>query len=315
MKKNIIVLFLILSLNSCFWDKPTTENPNVDDIKNELLQSWSTEVSSWSDLENTSTWNISEENTLETKGYNIKSTTDEQFLELDSLDWKKLEYWEIELTWNALQKVDKIEVNFSNKDSKFPNDTFELKKFKIWDKTFKYFASSKYKVLDYGENKYEFVAYSWDKISKLELTILIKGSEENKIEDEIKTSTWNTNTWSIWTIKTIDTKILETKKETLSWTTCETLNDYLSEKMNTWYYWNTCRPSTKWISFYLVKLNWKNYVYEKHYLNTTTWEASTQQLEVSTWNTETKDTIKDRNNELKLRNSEFDTSKSDALLK
>lgn len=310
MKKNIILLlFLTLFLTSCFWNSTPWETQNVDDIKNELLNTWTTEVSTWEINTFTwteiSTWVTSEE---DNKLYKISYSTDEKFLELDSLDWKELKYWEIELTWKTLEKVDKIVVNFSNKDSKFPNDEFPLKKFKAWDETFKYYASSKYKVLDYGENNYEFVAYSWDKISKLNLTINIEKKETEKINTVQKTLSWSSAEWNIWTIW--ETTSIETKNEISSWatTTCENLLDHLSETQNTWFYWNTCRPTKDWLSFYLTKLNWKNYIYEKHTIDTTTWTEKTYELEIWTWDTETKDTIKDTNNKLKLRNSDFKIS-------
>ena len=75
--------------------------------------------------------------------------------------------------------------------------------------------------------------------------------------------------------------------------------------MTTWYYWNTCRPSDNWIGFYLVRLDWKNYVYEKYNI-ANTWESTIKELEKGTSNEDTKDTIESRNNELKLRNSEFE---------
>jgi hypothetical protein len=76
---------LILSLSSCFWDKSETES--VDDIKQGLLQqTWTTveETSTW--ITEISTWTTSDEN-IEDKGYKIEYTTDDKFLELDSLDW------------------------------------------------------------------------------------------------------------------------------------------------------------------------------------------------------------------------------------
>lgn len=301
MKKNILILLLLFSFTSCFWDKSETES--VVDIKRELLQTWNTQdIATWI-VDETSTWATIDES-MEDKPYKIEYTTEDKFLELDSLDWKELSYWEIEITWKTLDKVDKIEVKFSNKDSSFPVDNFTLKKFKPWDDTFKYYASSKYKVLDYWENIYEFTAYSWDKVSTLKLTIFIKQTENSETKTSLEDNS-ETNSWSKMDDKTSLEKI-STWSSLSGSTTCADLNDYLLEKMSTWYYWNTCREDSNGTNFYLVRLDWKNYVYEKYNVSNN-WEVSIKELERWTSNQDTKDTIESRNDELKLRNSEFES--------
>lgn len=51
--------------------------------------------------------------------------------------------------------------------------------------------------------------------------------------------------------------------------TCEGITDYLSETLNSWYYWNTCRDiiKDKWIKFNVLRLEWENYIYERHYFD------------------------------------------------
>jgi len=50
---------------------------------------------------------------------------------------------------------------------------------------------------------------------------------------------------------------------------CENLTDYLSDNINTWFYWNTCRDliKDKAITFYVLQLNGEEYVYQKHYVD------------------------------------------------
>ena len=51
------------------------------------------------------------------------------------------------------------------------------------------------------------------------------------------------------------------------------ITDFLKTRQDSWYYWNTCRDiiKDKWISFYVLRLSWDNYFYEKHYLDFVHW--------------------------------------------
>lgn len=319
MKKIIYLISFSFLLTSCFW---WPDQSKIEEAKNQLLDTGSitNNVSTWSEF---LTWTIWEDvkNTEEFKNYSIQYTTGDKFIELDSLEWNDFDLSPIEITWKTLDKVDKIVVNFSNKDSTFPTDSYNLKQFKSWSETFKYNASPKNKVLDYGENVYEFEAYSQNKVSKLKLIINIKK------DSEFQTSTWTISeinisdlpTWpdfwnpiSIWTDKFwySDLKWLELSKSTISNLSCDTLNDYLLQNIDTYYYWNTCRDIVKWkwITFYITKLNWKNYIYQKYYV-TNNWLVWVYDLERWEWNDFTKDLIKDKNDELKLKNADFEVTK------
>ena len=324
MKKIIVLLVLVFSLSSCFW---STDNNQVNDAKKELLWSWEVSSDSWNIDENVSdSWSVEDSNSwsLENKEkVSINYLDENKFIELDDLTWKDFTISdEIEITWKIIDKnVDKIEVKFSNRESSFPADDYILKTFKKWDESFKYKASKKFSVLDYGENIYEITAYKWKEISKVELIINIDKTDESNVSVETKDlkiedfPTW----WDFWNPIKIwtdsfsysDLKSLEIKKQEIWNIDCENLNDYLSKNMKSYYYWNTCRNTVKdkWISFYITRLNWNNYVYEKHYLDNVHWLTWTFELEKWQTNAETKDTIQQRNDDLKPRNTEFTTSK------
>jgi hypothetical protein len=78
----------------------------------------------------------------------------------------------------------------------------------------------------------------------------------------------------------------------------------LIENNTWWFYWNTLRPILwdKWVSFYVIRLDWDNYLYEKHYYleNWIYWVVS---LEKWTWIDSTN--LNDKNSELWNKNEEF----------
>jgi hypothetical protein len=90
------------------------------------------------------------------------------------------------------------------------------------------------------------------------------------------------------------------------------VTEILKEKINTWFYWNTCRTvlnndESKWISFFVIKLSEDKeyYIYEKHYM--LKWFYSKYELE-SSINADTNnisDDIQVQNNELKTKNKDY----------
>jgi hypothetical protein len=79
-------------------------------------------------------------------------------------------------------------------------------------------------------------------------------------------------------------------------------------------YWNSCRDivKDKSIWFYVLRLSWEDYFYEKHYINYEKQEYWVLLLE--TWIWVTKDMLKEKNDELKLIS--FDkTIKADSVFK
>jgi hypothetical protein len=177
---------------------------------------------------------------------------------------------------------------------------YNLKQFKSGDATFKYMASSNFKTLDYWLNNYIFTAYSWDSTYKIKVEINIPEKEKTS---STSTDKINVNLSSNWELSTLwdDLEInnLSIKEDfTTENIKCENLTDFLVE--NYWYsYWNSCRDITKdkSIWFYVLRLKWDNYYYEKHYVNYETKQYWILLLETWTW--VTKETIKDKNDELK----------------
>lgn len=332
MKKILYIIIVSFILFSCTW-----WNQKVEDAKKEML--WNTWVT------NVETKNaedvIKKEDKVETivttnENVNIEYLTTERYISIDPIDEAKLKTWEVEVVWTTLSNnVDRIEVNFVNKESDFPEDNYELKKFKSWDSTFTYVASSRFRVMDFWENIYTFTAYSWDKISKIKLTINLENPEKIARE-EVKNNTsedkiiWveddtvflslpiSEDFWKpimlgedVFTYSLIDS--LEIKKKNAINITCENLTEYLTENINTWFYWNTCRDivKEKWISFYIIELKGENYIYEKHYIDFIHWFYWIQWLEK--WNWLTSDGLKKKNDELKEKNDYEVIEKTDSL--
>lgn len=50
---------------------------------------------------------------------------------------------------------------------------------------------------------------------------------------------------------------------------CEDITDFLANRINAWYYWNTCRfiDWERWLKFNVLRLEWDQYVYERHYID------------------------------------------------
>lgn len=337
MKKTInIILLLLLTfvLSSCF-----TSQDDVNKAKQNLwIIDW-TVNDSWNNLEdeiNKAKEKLSEviehtvddvkeeivnqiERSEEVQKIEIRSISAGQFLELDDLSSKDLLSWEVEITWKTLNNVDKIVVTFKNETSDFPDDEFELKKFSSWDETFLYRAFSRYETLDYGKNIYVFKAFAWDIVTELELTINVTKEEEKEISEKTEKIYEDIIMWELpsnekfgtptelWNgkISYSDLNWLEIKRDVRPKLSCETVTSTLADSISGYFYWNTCRPvlNDEWISFFVVRLDWDNYIYEKHYYLSYTWLYWIQELETWTW--VTKVNIWEKNTELKKINDNF----------
>ncbi len=317
MKKIIILALLTFLLSSCL------SNPkDVEQAKKDLwvIESSSSEVDEWSNIIATEDFQLDEKKDIE-----LNYLDQNKFIELDEINYDNFLKWSAKITWKTLTNVDKIDVLFSNKESGLPDDPFTLKQFKSGDSSFSYNASRKYDVIWDWENKYIFTAYSWNEKSSLELIIRIPKGEE-------LTFSWTTESWSleakdiIIDIKEVEKKLgennefgyiqkisdtsftysdikwLEIKqKESLN-VTCENITEFLSSNLKTYFYWNTCRDIVdgKWISVYVVRLSNENYIYEKHYINSS--ENLYWVYEIEKWIWVTKENLADKNNELKAKN-------------
>lgn len=281
MKKIFIIWFLSLFLYSC----GSVSNDSIEKAKKDALN-WVTDktIEIW---KNTQTWSLKEEKQEENISKNIsyKYLTDEKLVRVDTLDINDFSNLEKEITWITLWHVDKIEVSYKN--SSWASEKFTLKKFKAWDSSFMFRAFKKYWTFDYWENIYIISAYSWEKISKLELIVNL---EKNSLENPENTKTWsenilekkeikvselpkNTTFWNPvelwnWKITYSDIKGLEIEKNlTFDLKNEEnSVTSFLSSRYKNIFYWNTKRVIWEdWISFFVVRLDWNNYFYEKHY--------------------------------------------------
>lgn len=344
MKKLLVIIFCLL-LSSCFWsDKDKIEDAKKDLLWDDYKQEETKVVDDNGDLSkdiSTSLDKYPEEikesqdsKDIENAKEKIKIDylTKDQFIILDDISEEDLSWFEVKVTWKTNTQVDKIEVLFSNETSDFPDDQYTLQSFNPWDSTFLYVASSNYRVYDYGENEYIFKAYSWDQVSELKLS-LIRDGEDSTIENDTSDSVWYEKKlfWneddtvyisfpkssSFWdpVFLSADTftysliNNFEVKKENNLEINCSNITTKLSDDLNTWFYWNTCRDiiKDKWISFYVIRL-WEddNYFYEKHYIDYDHWLYWVYLLEKWTW--VDKDNIKDKNDLLKEINDDFKSS-------
>lgn len=317
----LTLIILVLSLTSCFWwnDDVTKAKQELLNQDNSLEEKFEENIAKYEEAEK-----------QEKEKIVINHLTDSKFIELDSIDENDLSSLELEITWKTLVNVDKINVTFSNSSSKFPVDNYALKTFKSWDKIFLYRAFKKYETLDYGENKYIIEAYSWAEVSKIELIINI---EEEKVSDskneEIVTEQVNLNNlpvwWDFWNPVDIwlgkftysDIKWLQVEKLINADLTLDSdsVNEFLADKIDWWFFWNSLRPVSweEWVSFYLIRLEWDKYFYEKHYF-TTSWFYWVLILE--TWSWIDLNWLSEKNTQLKEKNADFTiTAISDKLFK
>lgn len=292
--KKIFILFAIF-LSSC----SSAKDSDIEKAKNDALN-WVVDstIETWM---NSNSWILQEE-IVESWDKNIsyKYLTEEKFIRVDKLDLEDFSSMKKEITWITLEKVDKIDISYENIAS-WKKSKFTLSKFKSWDETFMFRAFKEYNTLDFWENIYVISAYSWEKISKLELKIFLeKILEEENNEEKTETSSWNTEkiekveiikepiksselpVWAVfwnpveiwnWKVTYSDIKWLELEKiSTDSLKNDESaVTNFLSSKYRNIFYWNTKRPISweNWVSYFVVRVEGNNYFYEKHYYN---WE-------------------------------------------
>lgn len=344
MKAYKIVLFSLLftiTFTSCsIW----SNNDLVDNAKNEILEENSSKIDKDDDTfeSNFDKFEEAENSEKENKVYSSDYLTEEKYISLDDLDISNLNNLELEIRWNVLiDSVDTIVVNFSNIESPFPEDSYTLSTYEKWDESFIYRAFSKYEVLDYWKNIFLIEAYSWEKVSKLQLIVNIsKNPEENKVTNKedlsfsddseyIDLSTMPSSTvygtpselWN-WDITYSDIKGLVIKKVwdlELSYDSAK-ISDFVMENFKSYPYWNTLRyiKDDMWLSFYLVReVDWK-YKYEKHYYIDSSyyWILSLEEWEIdsSDENFNLNTYIRDLNNNLKETNDNFVLSQVSDIL-
>ena len=264
------------------------------------MSSWEVDSGSWS------------ESILEANS--ITSLDNLWFISISEQDIKDISLEEREISGEVLDPaVEKITVDFENRDSKFPRDSYTLKTYKQWDSSFRYLASAHFKVLDFWENIYTFSAYKWDQISQIKVKIYV--SKESQESDTQKNSNdvfaslpvskdlgdpikiWD----SAFTYSQI--KWFLAQKEEVSSFDCsngESVTQYLVQKYG-YTYWNTCRPLVpgKVYSLNILRLENENYLYEKYYIDT--YNSLTANYLLQTW-TGSKETLESKNSELKEKN-------------
>jgi len=344
MQKIIISIFLLLALTSCFGDssevKKAKQDLGIVDVTSDFNITWDSKIE-----EKDSTLN----NWIELSNdprISIKQISWEKVLELDELNYKDFKKWHAKITWKTTSYVSKIKVDFSNENSNYPNDEYTLAKFKPGWKNFEYNANSKYKVLDFGLNKYIFTAYTKTWESVLELKVLVSINDDEYLDGKktdnqqgdfspLKETSVDKLIWSeddivytelpewwdfgnvvkLWekSFTYSDIKWLEIKKDILEKINCDKNEDtdtyfvteFLWKRQKSWYYWNTCRDILKnnWISFYVTRLDWEDYFYEKHYLDFKHWFYWIYEIEKGQW--VDKDNISEKNKELKELNKTF----------
>lgn len=264
--------------------------------------------------------------------------TAEQFLKFDSIDESKLKTGELEIWGKTMKNVDKIQVLFSNRASDFPNDDYILQTFTPGDDTFRYVASSRNKVLDFGENTYTFRAFSGKEITETRIMVRVNetiqetpeevdetqgetetqliGSEDDTVLIDLPTSTDYGEPVKLWEDSFTYSQIkgLELSKEVFEKPSCAGLTDFLRDRINNWFYWNTCRDlvAGKGIYYNVIRLDGEEYFYERHYVDFEHGFYATYELERGEW--VTTETIAAKNTE--LRDTAFEnTSVVDKLLR
>jgi len=296
--KKILIFLLVALISSCsiLW-----ESEKVKKAKEEL---WIKTNTPSFDITNNSS-NQTQEKNEEKKDdlsddprISIKHISWDKVLQFDKLNYFDFKKWYAKIKWKTLSYVSKIEVDFSNPDSPYPNDEFTLKRFKAGWKTFEYNANSKYKVLDFWLNKYTIKAFTKSWVSITEIKVLVSENDDKYLdwtkndlnsqkEPETTTSKliWDENNvvfadlpewWDFWNVIKLweksftysDIKWLEIKKQQFEKIDCSKdeenntyyVTEFLKKRLNNWYYWNTCRDIIKWdwISFYVLRLDGDN---------------------------------------------------------
>lgn len=269
--------------------------------------------------------------------YTIEQLDETKLLEFNDISIADIQNGEVEISGTTLGQVDKITVSFENKESSYPNDLYTLLTFKAGAKTFKYSPSSRFKVLDFGVNTYIFTAYTGRETSETKLTINLIDPKANSSEELGETQKligtevsaelaslpigWNYgNPVMLWedAFTYSDINGLEINKIDVTTISCDgdELTNYLSDNINTWFYWNTCRDliKDKAISFNVIRLEGEQYIYQKHYVDFINSFYGTYDIQTGTG--VTKDNIAEKNTELKELNDTFsNVSLVDGLFK
>jgi len=291
MKKYILFGLILLLLSSCGESKELTK------AKDDLLDRTVVETTTEEDNSEKEKKNVY----VDQDHLRISPTTSMQYLQFDSF-WKDdLQDGEVIISWDADSDVEKIQVLFSNNDSDFPDDNYTLQTYELWSQSFKYIASSKNQVLDFWKNVYTFRAYKWKEYSETEITIIFREEQETSwtetkligSEDDILTIDLPSSSKYGEPVRLgeesftySDIKGLEISKEIIPQVSCEDITDFLWERINTWYYWNTCRDlvkDDKGIYFNVLRLDWDQYIYERHYIDFLHGLYATYELETGTW--------------------------------
>lgn len=327
MYKIVSFLCMFVFLTSC-----GQSQTDIDAAKQKLLWSGATEkTSTW---EITASWATGEEiwqaEELSVENQELRSwsiqvipQTAEQFLDFDAIDESELAIGELEISGKTLASVDKIQVLFSNRASDFPNDDYTLQTFEAGDDVFRYVASSRNKVLDFGENTYTFRAFSGKEIT--ETRIMVRVNTEIQEQDTTNTETQALvpldgeafenlpkdtaygEPTKLWEERFTYTQIkgLEISKETFESPNCASLTDFLRPRINNWFYWNTCRDlvAGKWIYYNVIRLDGEEYFYERHYIDFEKGFYGTYELERGTGIS--KEAIAEKNTE--LRDAKFES--------
>jgi len=301
--------FLFLAV-SCW------ESQELRDAKAELLNNQTpSEERTTAESEITSNSSIRSENTLISwENVQIIPQTTEQYLDFDSISEADIADGEVVISGSADSSVEKIQVLFSNSDSDFPDDNYTLQTYTPESESFRYIASSKNQVLDFGKNTYTFRAYSGKEYTETDVilihskseeisgteTRLIGGEDNTLFIDLPKSSEYGEPVQlgeSSFTYSGI--KWLEVSRELIPDVSCETLTDFLTERLNTWYYWNTCRDLIQNDAIYynVISLSGEEYIYERHYIDFQNGLYATYELERGTG--VDSENIADKNTELK----------------
>ena len=84
---------------------------------------------------------------------------------------------------------------------------------------------------------------------------------------------------------------------------CEDITDFLTERLRSWFFWNTCRPivSERGLKFNVLRLDWESYIYERHYIDIIA--SLYWVLELERWTGIDRENIAEKNTE--LRDVEF----------
>jgi len=178
MKKYIFLFSALVFLSAC------GNNAQVEQAKQEIL-SPETSVDIPKDTSQTGTLAEESQETNTKETISILPVSSTQYLTFDTIDETALANGELVISGSAEEGVEKIEVIFENATSDFPRDEYILQTFKKGDASFKYVASSRFQVLDFGENIYTVKAYKGKEISETQITVFVSESSESSFPVEI----------------------------------------------------------------------------------------------------------------------------------